>query len=357
MENTYEYPLVSVIMPCYNYGRYLSDALDSLIAQTFSNWECIVVDDGSKDNTAEVALQYTTQDRRVKYIFQENKGVAEARNQALKNAKGKYIQLLDADDMLEPKKLALQVELMEANANIELVYSNELRFENVDKERIFIPHIIYNAKRLSGKGEVLVDNLLFDNFFVPGTVLFRKELYKRVGPFANGMSGLEDWNYFYRAALLGFEFYNDTREGTCLLMRSHDTNASKFYKKMLYARIKAREHILNVMDELKKEKKLNLSPSFVDDTLARHKALLSRDKVIYNFRYNNFLSGLKAIFPHVYYSRKYSFAFYDGPNSRKYYSAFYEGIHSIKGKLTKKNLISLLSCLFAYFKNMFKFLK
>jgi glycosyltransferase involved in cell wall biosynthesis len=108
-------PLVSVIIPCYNYGRYLGDALDSIAAQTYSHWECLVVDDGSTDNTSDVGMQYAEKDSRFSYIYQQNGGVSSARNTALNKAKGKYIQLLDADDMLEPDKLQLQVSLLEEN--------------------------------------------------------------------------------------------------------------------------------------------------------------------------------------------------------------------------------------------------
>ncbi|RYX81126.1 glycosyltransferase family 2 protein, partial [bacterium] len=92
--------LVTIITPCYNYGKFLAEALDSLLLQTYSNWECIIVNDGSIDNTDEVALQYTAKDQRFKYINQKNGGLPNARNSALKIAQGKYIQLLDADDLL-----------------------------------------------------------------------------------------------------------------------------------------------------------------------------------------------------------------------------------------------------------------
>src|SRR6478752_5902047 len=117
-------PLVTVIIPCFNYGRFLPDALDSIRTQTYEAWECLVVDDGSTDNTREVVSRYAQQDARFRYLFQSNSGVSSARNTALKEANGTYIQLLDADDLIEKEKLKLQVAFLEKNANVDLVYSN-----------------------------------------------------------------------------------------------------------------------------------------------------------------------------------------------------------------------------------------
>jgi glycosyltransferase involved in cell wall biosynthesis len=89
-------PLISVIIPCYNYGAYIRDAIDSVRAQTYQNWEMLLVDDGSKDNTAAIAQEYVAQDARISYHFQANQGLSAARNTGLGLAKGEYVQLLDA---------------------------------------------------------------------------------------------------------------------------------------------------------------------------------------------------------------------------------------------------------------------
>ena len=89
-------PKVSVIIPTYNYGQYIEKAIDSVLAQSYQDFEIIVVDDGSTDNTGTI-IETKYKDK-VKYIFQENKGAAAARNRAAKEAKGKYLSFLDADD-------------------------------------------------------------------------------------------------------------------------------------------------------------------------------------------------------------------------------------------------------------------
>ena len=102
-------PLVSIIVPCYNQARYLPDALASVASQTYPHWECIIVNDGSLDHTSEVARQWLEKDDRFKYVEKQNGGLSSARNAGLKVAKGEYIQLLDADDLLEADKIKVQI--------------------------------------------------------------------------------------------------------------------------------------------------------------------------------------------------------------------------------------------------------
>lgn len=117
-------PKVSIIVPCYNQARFLPDALDSLLAQTLTNWECIVVDDGSQDNTREVAERYAKGDSRIRLISQANRGLADARNSGIEVARGRYIQFLDADDLIAPEKLALQVEALSQSQRPSVSYTD-----------------------------------------------------------------------------------------------------------------------------------------------------------------------------------------------------------------------------------------
>jgi glycosyltransferase involved in cell wall biosynthesis len=105
--------LVSIIVPCYNYGYFLPETLDSILAQSYTKWECIIVDDGSTDNTKDVATTYLITDQRFRYIYQNNRGLSAARNTGIKLSKGSYIQFLDADDLLQEKKLESQICFLE----------------------------------------------------------------------------------------------------------------------------------------------------------------------------------------------------------------------------------------------------
>ncbi len=107
--------LVSIIMPSYNTGRYIKEAIESVLAQSYSNWELIIVDDCSTDNTDEIVSQYLA-DGRIHYIKNDtNSGAAVSRNRALKEAKGKWIAFLDSDDIWLPEKLSRQISYMKKN--------------------------------------------------------------------------------------------------------------------------------------------------------------------------------------------------------------------------------------------------
>ncbi|WP_200238427.1 glycosyltransferase family 2 protein [Lamprobacter modestohalophilus] len=118
------FPIISVIVPCYNQGRYLGEALDSVLAQTYPHWECILVNDGSTDNTKSVIQDYCSRDRRIRSIEQENKGQSAARNRGLEDIKGDFVQLLDSDDIIAKTKFEKQIDSLK---NIEIpavVYCN-----------------------------------------------------------------------------------------------------------------------------------------------------------------------------------------------------------------------------------------
>ncbi|HBT10064.1 MAG TPA: hypothetical protein DEB18_11535 [Leeuwenhoekiella sp.] len=105
--------MISVIVPCYNQAAYLSETLESVYLQTHKDWECIIINDGSTDATLEVAQQWLDKDPRFKYIYQKNKGLSGARNTGLRAAKGVYIQLLDADDLVNKEKFKTQLQHLE----------------------------------------------------------------------------------------------------------------------------------------------------------------------------------------------------------------------------------------------------
>ena len=120
---------VSVIIPCYNQAAFLPKAVASLQAQTLGNWECIIIDDGSKDNTTEVASNISLQEPRVRLIQQANGGSACARDTGIQIASGQFIQFLDADDTIDPEKLERQVAFMEQKG-LDISYTAFCREEN-----------------------------------------------------------------------------------------------------------------------------------------------------------------------------------------------------------------------------------
>ena len=305
-------PLVSIIIPCYNYGRYLADALESILAQTYTSWECIIIDDGSTDETREVASHYTQKDSRFNYFYQKNSGIASARNRALAEASGNYFQLLDADDLLESDKLKLQVAYLEENPSVDLVYSSMIFFKESDKNYRAGPQLMLAKKPVSGHGEALLQQLLDDNLFLPGCVLFRRSMYDEVGLFTKGIAGIEDWDFFYRAALLQKTFFHDNRDGTRLLVRSHEHNVSNNGQVMLTYKIKARKALMEETAKLLEQNESIFSKSFLYRAYKLHKAFLNRDGARLHLYYNNLLKGVVHVFRHGYYSQNPFFALYDG---------------------------------------------
>lgn len=104
--------LVSIITPCYNGVKYISETIDSVLKQSYNDWEMIIVDDGSRDDSAKIIKEYVDKDNRIKYIYQKNAGSAAARNNGIRNASGRYIVLLDADDVWDEDFLEEQLSYM-----------------------------------------------------------------------------------------------------------------------------------------------------------------------------------------------------------------------------------------------------
>jgi glycosyltransferase involved in cell wall biosynthesis len=124
---------ISVIVPCYNQAQYLNQCLQSVLDQTHQNWECIIVNDGSTDNTEQLALEWINKDIRFKYIKKINGGLSSARNEGIKKSQGQFIQFLDSDDTIENKKLEKSIKLFQENEKLDAVISNFKSFTNDKK--------------------------------------------------------------------------------------------------------------------------------------------------------------------------------------------------------------------------------
>lgn len=174
--------LVSVIVPCYNQGLFLHETLDSVAAQNYSAWECIIVDDGSTDNTKTIGIEYESKDKRFKYISQPNQGVSRARNNGIANSRGKYILPLDGDDKIGPRYIGEAVKRLEGDASVKLVYCLAETFGNKNEK--------FNIHTYSYKG-LLMANMIFC------TALFRKDDFMKTKGYSEDMSeGYEDWEFW-----------------------------------------------------------------------------------------------------------------------------------------------------------------
>lgn len=191
-------PTVSVIMPVYNVAPYLRQALDSILNQTYSDFELIAVDDGSTDESGKILDDYARKDSRVKAFHQQNQGVVAASNYAASVASGVYLARQDSDDISFLRRLELQVATLEAHPGLALVTGG---FEGFDEDDEYIYREI-----LPAKDEDIKRGLYLRNTIGHGSVMFRKDLFWEVGGYgANGDTrGIaEDYELFLRLATKG----------------------------------------------------------------------------------------------------------------------------------------------------------
>ncbi|MGG7033615.1 MAG: glycosyltransferase family 2 protein [Flavobacterium sp.] len=175
-------PLVSIIVPCYNQAEYLDESLQSVLDQTYSNWECIIVNDGSPDNTGTIAQRWCKNDSRFKYIYQKNFGVSSARNLGISKAGGEFILPLDADDKISPDYIELAVINFQKDNTLKLVYCKAQKFGEEEGVWDLKPFSLFN---LSQKNMIFCSSL------------FRKNEWERVGGYDENMiSGIEDWEFW-----------------------------------------------------------------------------------------------------------------------------------------------------------------
>lgn len=175
-------PLVSVVVPCFEQSKFLPEALQSVLDQTYSNWECTIVNDGSPDDTEEVTAAWLKKDKRFKYLFQKNAGVSSARNSGIFHSKGKYILPLDADDRISPEYLAKAVDAFNRSPDLTLVYCKAEKFGKESGKWNLAP---FSLRTLSRKNMIFCSGL------------YKKEDWENIGGYDPKMSiGIEDWEFW-----------------------------------------------------------------------------------------------------------------------------------------------------------------
>ena len=174
-------PLVSIIIPVYNGGQYLAKTLESIVSQDYHPFETIVVDDGSTDNSANVAQAY----KNVRYIYQDNQGVPIARNTGIDAALGEFVAFSDQDDLWTANKLKLQAEYLIEHPDIDYVIS---------KKRLFLEPGVERPSWL--KKELLENDQLA---YTPSALVARKSAFEKIGQFDTNFQTASDVEWFFRA--------------------------------------------------------------------------------------------------------------------------------------------------------------
>jgi len=219
-------PVISIIVPCYNQAEFLSATLDSVLEQTATNWECIIVNDGSTDNTEVIAKDYVAKDDRFIYILQQNNGSSSARNTGIKQAKGEYILPLDADDLIGSTYIEKALKAYDDNKNLRLVYCRANKF---GVENHFWDLVPYSYQNL------LINNCIFCS------AIYRKSSWQEIGGYnVNFKSGLEDWDFWIRLLDLQSEVYQIPdvlfyyRIKQISRNNSIENNDQEYYRELIY---------------------------------------------------------------------------------------------------------------------------
>jgi glycosyltransferase involved in cell wall biosynthesis len=229
--------LVSAIIPAYNAELYLAQAIESAFAQTYQNFEIIVVDDGSTDGTAQIAHQFGDT---VRYVYQSNQGLAAARNTGIRHARSQIIALLDADDLWDPDFLQVMTGLLEKHPDAAAVHCG---FQYIDAQgnivgkpslRVVSPEVFHRTQVIQG------------NWLSACAVLFRKPIAEEVGLFDESLRALEDQDLWIRLSashpFIGLPV-------SLVKYRRHGSNMSKDPRHMITAGDKLMEKVFGPLDD------------------------------------------------------------------------------------------------------------
>ena len=245
-------PTVSVIVPCFNYGYLLSETLDSVYSQSLKEWECIIVDDGSTDDTEAIAYTYSSRDARFSYVYQENGGLGSARNAGLRTARGEYIQLLDADDLIEPEKLEKHVRFLVQRNEYSLVYGPMQYFTTRGSVKKFSRGRNGTdkawMKMWPDTNEQMLLALVERNLFPVSAAVFRKTVLDEVGYLDESLPSHEDWEFWLRLAFSGKRFFGFDAPGTRTLIREHGRRMTTRSIIMAETLLQVRKRIYNLAE-------------------------------------------------------------------------------------------------------------
>jgi len=222
-------PKVSVIIPTYNRADFICDAIDSVLAQTYKDYEIIVVDDGSTDNTKEVLKKY---DGKIRYFYKENMGVSAARNKGIKEAKGEYIAFLDSDDIWLTNNLETLINAI-ITSGVFVVTSTV--------KTIDVHGNILGIKPLLRKGFSIEDKFYNMSYIPPSSVLLRREVFDKAGLFDEAIKAAEDIDMWIRVSA---NFKVVRIDEPLALCRVHSNNLSKNEKQTIMGHIQYWKKIL-----------------------------------------------------------------------------------------------------------------
>ncbi|MDI6704272.1 MAG: glycosyltransferase [bacterium] len=236
---------ISVIIPTFNRAKYIVEAVRSVLSQTYSDFELIIVDDGSTDETRETLKPFLD---KVKYLFQPNKGVSAARNLGISKSRGEYIAFLDSDDLWMKDKLGIQVDFMENNPRAKVTYTEEIWIRRGIRVNRRERH-----KKYSGW---IFEHVLPLCLISPSSVMIKREVFRQIGVFDESLPACEDYDFGIRLAKRYPIFLIEKQ--LIIKRGGHPDQLSKKFWGMDRFRVKALEKIMDNCNLTKEEKRLVL---------------------------------------------------------------------------------------------------
>jgi glycosyltransferase involved in cell wall biosynthesis len=215
-------PRVSIILPTYNGAKYINRAIESVLSQTLSDWELLVINDGSTDETEEIIKEYIKKDNRIIYLKQENQGPAIARKNGIEKSKGEYIAFIDDDDVwIDKNKLNAQVDFLDENYEYVMVGTSGIIIDETGEK--IMDYIVPVSN------ESIKRSFLLKNPFIQSSVLLRKNIFNKIGEFPTpGIKFAQDYELFLTVSLFG-KIENFNEKTISYFMRSG--NISTLHKK------------------------------------------------------------------------------------------------------------------------------
>lgn len=233
-------PQISIIVPCYNQAQFLDECLQSVLDQTDQNWECIIVNDGSPDNTAEIVQQWLSKDQRFKYIYKLNGGLSSARNAGIEQARGAFILPLDADDKIDVDYIKLALIEFEKNPELKVVYCQAEKF-GIEDGKWILPKFSIDL--------LLLKNIIFSSG------IYKKSDWVTIGGYDKRLlHGLEDWEFW-------------------IALLKNNAKVSRIEYVGFYYRIKAISMAQNITDEQRQQSEYYILRKHIDFFVKMHAEL------------------------------------------------------------------------------------
>lgn len=270
-------PMFSVIVPAYNATLYLHETLASVVAQTLEDWECIVVDDGSTDDTYAIALSFAEKDPRFHIIRKENGGCGSARNEALAAARSEFISLLDSDDLYLPEYLETQARFIAEHPGFDLYSCNGLVLYPDGATEPYFNDPVHEK----------VTSFVLDDFFetcpILGIAIYRREMAQRIGDYRTDLRNAEDYDFWIRAmASRATQIHNP--QVLVVYRRSITSKSSN--------RVKAAKAVARILHDISDDPDLTAEErAHLERVIARRDAAIGRREMEQRFLDGDFSRG------------------------------------------------------------------